>query len=196
MKKMTSVLFAAIAVAVMVGSAGAGIVIDFESDSDGPQANGFSSVDSALVTFEDSMGADLDILEGGYPGYEGDGQSLAVPFDDDSFLIMNFTSLVQDISVDFGNDDPGFATAGDVIVLTLFLSDVQVGQTEVVVNLDDLMNQSIGINDVVFDKATIKYEVSGGLTEVVDNISFVEVPEPATLLLLGLGGVLLRKRRA
>ncbi|HML76012.1 MAG TPA: PEP-CTERM sorting domain-containing protein, partial [Anaerohalosphaeraceae bacterium] len=34
-----------------------------------------------------------------------------------------------------------------------------------------------------------------GYSPAIDNIKFTIIPEPATLLLLGLGGVLLRRRQ-
>jgi hypothetical protein len=56
-------------------------------------------------------------------------------------------------------------------------------------------------NDLSFNYAVVNYTSSGppaGLTatSTIDNWHFSSTPEPATLLILGLGGLILRKRRA
>ena len=173
--------------------------IDFESDTAGLKPNGFSSVDSGAVTFTDSNGADLQVLSSGGSG-ETDGQSLVVFGDDAGFLIMDFTSLFNSISLDFGNDDPFFSSAGDTADLRLYNGGSQVGFVSVVMNRDDLMNQTIAYSGAAFDRAEFFYNVTGGgLIEVVDNIQFDQapIPEPATMTLLGLGlaGLAARSRR-
>lgn len=175
--------------------------IDFESDASGSQANGFSSVDSGLVTFSDSSGAELVLDD---YGTQGDGQSLFIGSDDASYLIMDFSVLVNNLSLDFGNDDPFYSNAGDTAELRLFLGATQVGFSSVIMNRDDIMNQSIGFSGVDFDRAEFFYNVTtSGLIEIVDNINFdastgqPPVPEPATMTLLGLGlaGLAARSRK-
>lgn len=196
-----SLMFVLIACAAFTGVAQAVVVIDFESDTTGAKPNGWMSVDSSLVSFTDSVGADLNVAD---YGNQSQGQALAVNTDyDDSWLIMDFAVLVNSLSLDFGNDDPGWSAPGDQAVLTAFLGGVQVGQTSVVMNRDDIMNQSISIAGVDFDQATFYYAVDPGLglIEIVDNIQFEPggvIPAPGALVLGSLGAGLigwLRRRR-
>jgi len=187
----------AAALALCVGVAQADL-IDFESDTTGAKPNGWTSVDSAICHFTDSSGADLQV--GDWP--EVIGRGLATFWDDPSALIMDFDALVKDISMGFGNDHPGVAQPGDVALLTIYLGAAQVGQTAVVMNINDIMDQTIGIAGISFDQAVLVYAnpsyVPINLIEAVDNISFTvsDIPEPTTLVMLALAsaGLALRKR--
>ncbi|MGD9723443.1 MAG: PEP-CTERM sorting domain-containing protein [Pirellulales bacterium] len=187
------------------------VSIDFEADAAGAVANGFQSVDSAQVTFTDTVGTDLQI--GAFP--EGDGQSLAV-FDDldGSGLRMDLSFVANAIQLDFGNDDPFYVNPGDLAVLNVYLLNVFVGQTTIVLTPDDLMNQTISFAGLPFDRADFFYTdaaqlpftgggaVNTGLIEIVDNILITPVPEPTAVLLAGMGivglvvGRTYRRRRA
>lgn len=198
------------------------ITIDFESDALGAQANGFASSDAPGVTFTDSVGSGLFILN--VP--EGDGQSLVVDGNQDlSALLIDFGTNLDFLELAFGNDDPSTTNAGDLAMLTLFLGAAEVGQVSVVLDRNDLMNQMISFGVIggatLFDNAVFAFTdpfgnlatgggnfANVGTTEVVDNIMFntasvgVPVPEPSTLTLLslGLGLILLyrmpRRRRS
>ncbi len=174
--------------------------IDFEDQSSGGKPNGYTV---AGVTFTDTMGANLSVQNG---GAQTNGLSLIISGDDVSRLQMDFATNATDISMTFGNDDPGYTSATDQAWLTLWLGGIQVSATSVTLNRNDVMDQSIGINGVTFDQAFFWYgNASGapiGLIEAVDNITFsdaAEVPEPAMLGLFGLGAIglgLARRRRA
>jgi hypothetical protein len=192
-------------VCLSLAGAAQAALIDFESDSTaGFRPNGWKSDDSSLVAFRDSNGSDLMVVS--LPGGQTHGKSLACFTDNDnSRLIMDFTTSVKALSFDFGNDDPSFTTAGDQAILTVFLGGAQVGQTMVTMNRNDVMDQTISIAGVTFDSATFYYAAShaGGLTEVVDDIRFgvgvAAVPAPGAILLGTLGSALvgwLRRRRA
>jgi hypothetical protein len=145
--------------------------INFEADTSGAKPNGWQSVDSTTVSFTDSNGSDLDVYD---YDWQSDGQALAVHTDyDDSHLIMNFSQRVRAVSMDFGNDDPFFSAEGDVAELKVFDGGSMLGASQVVMNRNDIMDQSIAVSDVgCFDSATFKYNVDPavGLIEIVDNI--------------------------
>ena len=203
MKKITiiSVVFLCIG---LTGVTQASITIDFESDSAGSKPNGWVSADTPLVSFSDSLGADLVV--GDY-GVSGHGNALGVFWDDPSYMIMDFSVITTSLQLEFGNDDANWSNPGDEAILTVFLGGTQVGQTSVVMNRDDIMNQSISISGVNFDQATFFFDVSRtppnppGLIEVVDNITFTPtpIPAPGAILLGSIGAGFvgwLRRRRA
>lgn len=191
----------AILCVALAGSLQAAVAINFESDPTGAVPNGWMSADSALVAFSDSSGANLQV--GNWGAQSNNTKALGVFPDDPSYLIMDFSTLVDSVQLDFGNDDPLFSNPGDQAVLTVFLGGSQVGQTAVVMNRDDIMNQTIAVSGVAFDRATFFYNVSTfGIIEMVDNIQFTPfsaVPAPGAMLLGGIGTGLvgwLRRRRS
>ena len=150
--------------------AGVGAMIDFESDTAGAKPNGWQSVDSDVVTFTDSIGADLQV---GNFGVQSDGQALGVFPDDQSFLIMDFALPMRAVSLDFGNDDPGFSNPGDEAEIRVFMGDTPMGSSQVVMNRNDIMDQTIEYAGECFDRAEFQYNVTtNGLIELVDNINF------------------------
>lgn len=172
--------------------ADAEVVITFESDSLGARPNGFASVESPLLTFRDTVGADLSIFDG---GIQSIGHAVHVAGDQDgSSLEMNFSVPVNFLSLAFGNDDPGYTNPGDLATLIAFSGAIQVAQVSVVLNRDDIMNQTIQLSGITFNRATFAYTnpagtpftgggaASTGLIEVVDNIHFQPVPEPTAVL--------------
>lgn len=181
-----------IGLAAATGHARQTTVIDFEQDAAGPVANGFMSIDSPLVSFTDSDGSELAI---GNFGIESIGQGLQVGGNDFSLLLMSFSELMNSLSLAFGNDDPAFTDVGDAAVLTVYLDDVEVGQSIVDMNRNDAMDQTISISGVAFNSASLDYYVSSdGVYKVVDNVTFTTVPGPGALALLALAGALCRFR--
>ncbi|TGD74739.1 hypothetical protein E4634_05945 [Mangrovimicrobium sediminis] len=170
------VLFAAISSQAMAAQ----VTIDFESDAIGSIANGSSSVDAPDVTFTDTSGSDLFIDD---YGVQSDGQALLVDDDDPSALQIDFASPTDFLSIDFGNDDACCSDAGDVALLTLTLGGSPVDQVSVVLNRDDLMNQTISYSGELFDRAVFVYADPGfnpiDLIEIVDNIIYEDAPAAA-----------------
>ena len=193
-----SILFSAAMLVAAASSQAA--VIDFTGESTGAKPNGYTV---GGIAFTDTLGADLNV---GDFGVQSHGNALAVFGDDRSKLAMSFGPATS-LSMEFGNDDPGFSSPGDRAWLQAYLGATLVGTSFVTMNRDDIMNQTISISGVgTFDNAVFYYgNVAGdaiGLSEVVDNIDLVAgaVPEPETyaLMLAGLGvvGFMARRRKA
>jgi len=179
--------------------------IDFETDGTGSRANGFTSDDSPIVHFYDTSGADLRLDN--YGGQSNNTNALGVFNDTDgSMLRMVFDMNMAALSFDFGNDDPSFTNPGDLAILKLYNNATFVGMVTVVLNRDDLMNQTIGFVGPNFNEAFFYYgnanftpytgggNTNTGLIEIVDNINY-RVPEPSLLALSGLGGLVVAWRR-
>ncbi len=189
--KFSTLAAAAIALGlVAAGSPAAAAVIDFSGEVSGSKPNGYTV---GGVEFRDTMGAEL--IVGDY-GHQSDGLALGVFNDDASRLRMIFSVASIDLSLDFGNDDAFWTAPGDSAWLKLLLGGIEVGLTSVVMNRNDLMDQTISLSGVVFDEAYFWYGNAFGapisLIEIVDNITFsaagtAPVPEPAALALFGLG---------
>jgi hypothetical protein len=169
-------------------------VIMFNGISTGVKPNGFVSPEDTRVSFSDSIGANLDLED---YGVQSHGPALGCFGDDPSTLLMNFTQPMTTLSLEFGNDDPGFTVAGDVAVLRAFLNSTQVAESTVVLNRDDIMNQSISVTGV-FNNAVFFYgrgvtPTPINLIEIVDNVN--AVPEPVALTSLSAACVCLLLRR-
>jgi hypothetical protein len=163
-------------------------LVTFESDTTGTKANGFQSNDSAHVSFSATAGRELDLNNF---GSQGDGQSLASSPDDPAGrLLMNFTQPYNVLSLSFGNDDPDNTSPGDLAWLRVYSGATLVGTSTVVLNRNDIMDQTVSFSGAFFDNAELFYGTPGGaprkVTEIVDNVFFAvqAVPEPATLSLL------------
>jgi Ca2+-binding RTX toxin-like protein len=173
-------VFAAIAVFVpggapahAIGAPVPDILIDFEQDAPAEPPNGFTSVDSPSVHFSDTIGEDLEVaafLDG-----QSNGKGLAAHSLDASALRIVLDRPTSRISMRFGDDDPEYTAPGDEAVLTVFRGTTRVGQTRVVMNRNDIMDQSIGFqNGPLFNRAVLLFDSAvppvSGVDEIVDDI--------------------------
>lgn len=204
MKFGLKALVAASALLSFSGVASASTTINFESETQGSKANGYAL-----------GGVSFSAIGGGspyvYSGSEVNGtRGLLAGADSASYIQMVFAGLSTDLSLAFGNDEacvPGNCYwNSDRAILTLFLDGAQVASTFVLFNQNNIADQRIGIDGVVFNSATFAFGNANGvgtLNEAIDDITFsaavAAVPEPGTwaMMLLGFGaiGAGLRRRR-
>lgn len=166
------------------------VTIDFSGEAVGDKPNGYT-VEG--VSFSDTVEGNLRVADFGAQSL---GNGLAVLFDDASALRMTFAGPAINLILVFGNDDPFATFEGDVALLRLFLDGNQVAEASVALNRNDLADQAISINNVVFNSSLFMFADADRnpveLAEVVDNVSYTavtSVSEPATfgLVLGGLG---------
>ncbi|HET6713958.1 MAG TPA: hypothetical protein VFI59_09635 [Actinomycetota bacterium] len=144
--------------------------LNFERDTSGAKSNGFTSIDSSIAHFSDSVGEGLQVY-GAIP--EVIGQGLAVQPDDGSRLIISFDVPIKKISITFGNDDPSVVQAGDVAALSAFKGAVEVDSASVEMNANDLPDQTIGVAGTAFRRVELVFARAGvplNLIETVDDI--------------------------
>ncbi len=94
--------------------------------------------------------------------------------------------LVQ-VGWDYENNVPIFRKHIELIVRD-WSHDVQTNLLTGIWNVDN-------DNDDLFDTFGIQLHDQAGYDPTIENITFTIIPEPATLLLFGLGGLILRKRK-
>jgi hypothetical protein len=199
MKPFHTIRLGITALAVLTIATTASALTDVEVTFDGETPfmnvpNGYSSPESSAITFSDSVGANLQLVQS--PVVTAGSVGLAAFFDHDgSALEINIAFLASIISMDIGNDsaDPLFTNAGDAAVLKVFLDTVQVGSVSLELNRNSLMDQRIEFDGLAtgqfFNSATLEYETTGlmGLTEVIDNVRVTPIPEPTAALVFGVG---------
>jgi len=182
--------------------------IDFETTSGGPVADG---TNIGGVLFSTALGSGLQI--GNYAP-QTIGKGLLVENDNNgNYLKGLITGGATFLQLSFGNDDPIFTNVGDLAMLKLYSGAQLVGTVSVLLNRDDVMNQTISYSGA-FDNFSFAYtnaqgspftgggNALTGLIEAVDNVTYFKaaVPEPATwaFMLAGMGlvgGVLRRERK-
>lgn len=169
-----------------------------------------SNAHATLIDFEsspDSMNVFQGVLfSSGYGGvgvgdfgHQSDGRAMVALFDHDprANIRMNFPGVYAYLAFDIGNDDPhyGYTWGKDITsLLTLYLEGEEVLRMFYLPNGDDIMNETIISDGVLFDEAVFQYVVGSSgygaaMAEIIDNVVFKSstVPEPGTMALLGLG---------
>jgi hypothetical protein len=196
MLSFTRTLTLALFTMLLMANAGsaATILVNFDSDVVVNPLNGFASVDSPDITFSDTIGENLVIVNA--PVITGGSNALAVFFDDASALRIDFSFVASDVQLLFGNDNPAFLGAGDVFELVAFLGAAPVGvPVTVVPNFNSIVDDPIGFSGMLFDAVELRY-TGAGTIEIIDNLmvtmAVTIIPEPSAALLFGAGALLLR----
>ena len=149
------------------------LTISFENDTDGAKPNDFVSNDSSLVRFSDSAGSDLSV---GNFGSQSIGKGLVTQFDDNSSLIIDFSTPVNFFSLVFGNDEPGATLEDDIAKLDIFNNSEFISTVTVVLNRNNDADQTISFSNATFNRAVFAFSDAGGnpieLAEIVDNVTF------------------------
>ncbi len=112
-------------------------------------------------------------------------------------ITVEFDVPAFSVGMWFGNDDV-CCSGGFDANLDIFDADGLLGTISVKANMNDWADQFIGFNsDEDVTKVTIRYGTGSdvGLFTYIDDVYFNEVPEPATLSLLVLGGLAASRRR-
>jgi hypothetical protein len=187
---------AALVLALAFASAPAiAMTVDVDFEGETPfliVPNGYSTGAAPLVSFSDTVGANLQLVVD--PVRTNNSIGLAV-FDDadDSGLLIELAFFASALSLDYGNDSALHSAPGDAAVLTLFLGGVEVASVSQAMNRNDAMDQTLGFDGALagirFDSAIFKFDVAPGLglTEVVDHVSVTPVPEASAATSFGLG---------
>jgi RTX calcium-binding nonapeptide repeat (4 copies) len=148
-----------------VGAPVPDVLIDFDSDGTVVELGTFTSDDSPFVHFSSTLAGDP-------AGFViADGYLIAI----DSYhggLQILLDRPTNRITMQFGNDDlqAPFLPHSQAL-LQVFRGATKVGETRVLPNFNDLIDQSIGFqNGPLFDRVVFVYEDVRGLGEQVDDI--------------------------
>ena len=163
--------------------------ITFNNDPAGLKLSGFQSVDSPIVTFSNPGGS---FFLATFSTFQNTSNVLNTEGSGAGFIVMTFSVPVTALSFDFGTNlaqiNPNLTATA---TLALFLKGVPVGQTSFSTDNNLLVDQVISFSGQPFDSAVfsvVAHDVNDfGIGEVIDNVNFTPVPEPATVVLLGTG---------
>lgn len=171
--------------------------IDFSSAPKSLQPNGYTIGDVSFATTYAGKWNYYQILLGDWSDSSiSHGMALAI-VGEEAKLEMSFSKTSDFLSLEFGNDNPQWISAGSKAWLAIYMDNTLVNTTSVVMNLNTIMDQSISLSGMLFNRALFWYGDTDGhdvwMSEVVDNITYttytppVPAPAPAAVWLFGSG---------
>jgi Ca2+-binding RTX toxin-like protein len=145
--------------------------ITFTGEAPGSKPNGYASAEFPGVHFSSTATTTVSVDDFGAQTH-GLG---VVAFGTNGALEMRLTNPTTALSLAFGNDDPFIVDGTDQAQLTLFRGANQVGQVDVNVNANDVMDQRIGYAEGrLFNRAVLQFvdaaDAPTTLAEMVDDI--------------------------
>lgn len=144
--------------------------VTFTGETSGAKPNGYATAAAPGVHFYDTIGAQVRVGDGGVATH---GQGIASAAANTSGLEIRLTGPTTGLSMAFGFDSGMDAT--DQAQLTVFRGATQVGQVEVNVNANIIMDQRINYGGGrLFNRAVFRYVDAAGVPknayEVLDDI--------------------------
>ncbi len=196
---------AAICMAALAAGPAQADTITFNADTTGFKPNSFVSASNPDVSFSDTVGTRLMVLDATPLGVTG--QALGVDNDQYAQLRMDFAATMTSLSVTYGNDDENWMVPGDRAWLVLYNGATAVASVYQDLNMNSAIDQTISYSGGPdFNRAQFYFGDTGGAanlgSEVVSSISFQRAPvsEPGSLAILGAGllglGLVQQRRKA
>ena len=179
------------------GMAGAVTTLDFE----GGQINNPDVTFEAGSTLVNATPKSSGVTTSGVFGLHE-----AAPYNGGPENLATFTSGVYQVGMFFGNDDTCCTSGFDATLSVYNLANQLIGSVSVTANMDDFVNQFIGIQtDELIFRSVLDYgQASNDLWGYIDDFTYGgdalavppdQVPVPATLALLMAGGLGMAWRR-